>query len=50
MIGSQRDKKLHQEAEAMLKDAKQKIDYLKMQLLRLRNQKSVSDLDSNDGM
>jgi len=37
--GSSRDKKLHQEALTMLADAKRKIDYLRMQLLLLRNKK-----------
>jgi hypothetical protein len=36
---SSRDKKLHQEALTMLADAKRKIEYLRMQLLLLRNKK-----------
>jgi hypothetical protein len=39
---SSRDKKLHQEALTMLSDAKRKIEYLRMQLLLLRNKKPES--------
>lgn len=37
--GSVKDKKLHQEALSMLSDAKRKIEYIRMQQLRLKNQK-----------
>ena len=37
--GSTRDKKLLQEAQLMLSDAKRKIEYIRMQMLRVRNQK-----------
>jgi len=36
---SSRDKKLHQEAMAMLEDSKRKIEYIRMQQLLLRAKK-----------
>ena len=36
--GLKRDKKLHEDAQAMLKDAKLKIEYIKMQLNKVNNQ------------
>jgi len=40
-----KDKKLLQEAQLMLNDAKRKIEYIRMQMVRLRNQQvdNVSD-------
>ena len=38
-LGAARDKKMHQEAQAMLADAKRKIEYIRMQLLLLKNKK-----------
>ena len=35
-----RDKKMLQEAETMLRDAKRKIEYIRMQIVRLENQRS----------
>jgi len=35
-----RDKKLLQEAQSMLSDAKRKIEYIRMQIVRLENQRS----------
>jgi len=41
--GSSFDRKLNQEAQLMLEDARRKIEYIRMQQLRLRNLKSGSD-------
>ena len=38
--GGARDKKLLQEAQSMLSDAKRKIEYIRMQIVRLENQRS----------
>ncbi len=40
--GPKKDKKLCDEAQAMLKDAKLKIEYIRMQLNKLNNQEQVS--------
>lgn len=50
--GAFKDKKLHQEALLMLSDAKRKIEYIRMQQLRLRNQKTsvVGDAASKDSV
>ena len=46
--GSSFDRKLSQEAQLMLEDARRKIEYIRMQQLRLRNLKSGSaDSDGN---
>ena len=37
-----RDKKMLQEAQSMLSDAKRKIEYIRMQIVRLENQRSDS--------
>ena len=42
---SSRDKKLHQEAMAMLEDSKRKIEYIRMQQLLLRAKKPGSHSD-----
>lgn len=47
--GSSREKKLHQEALSMLEDAKRKISFIRMQLLKARNQKSGAGQDDGDG-
>jgi len=38
--GAVRDKKMLQEAQSMLGDAKRKIEYIRMQIARLENQRS----------
>ena len=38
--GAARDKKMLQEAQSMLSDAKRKIEYIRMQIVRLENQRS----------
>jgi len=38
--GGVRDKKMLQEAQSMLSDAKRKIEYIRMQIVRLENQRS----------
>ena len=38
--GQNYDKRLHQEALMMIEDARRKIEYIRMQQLRLRNLKS----------
>jgi len=38
--GAARDKKMLQEATSMLSDAKRKIEYIRMQIARLENQRS----------
>jgi Hr1 repeat len=43
--GPSHERKLHQEAQLMLEDARRKIEYIRMQQLRLRNLKS----DNTDG-
>jgi len=41
-----RDKKMLQEAQTMLSDAKRKIEYIRTQIARLENQRSdTADLD-----
>jgi len=46
--GSSGDKKLLADAQTMLADSRRKIDYIRMQQLRLRNMKSgVPDEDRN---
>jgi len=46
--GSSVDKKKLADAQAMLTDSKRKIDYIRMQQLRLRNMKSgVPEADRN---
>ena len=46
--GGSGDKKLLTDARTMLADSKRKIDYIRMQQLRLRNMKSgVPDEDRN---
>ena len=38
--GAVRDKKMLQEAQSMLSDAKRKIEYIRMQIVRLENQRA----------
>ena len=38
--GAARDKKMLQEAQSMLSDAKRKIEYIRMQIVRLENQRA----------
>jgi len=46
--GSSGDKKQLADAQTMLADSRRKIDYIRMQQLRLRNMKSgVPDTDRN---
>ena len=46
--GSSGDKKMLTDAQTMLADSRRKIDYIRMQQLRLRNMKSgVPDEDRN---
>ena len=45
--GSKKDRKMYQEALNMQGDAKQKIEYLRMQQVRLRNQLQNSAGASN---
>lgn len=45
--GLSKDKKLLVEAQTMLTDAKRKIEYIRMQILRTRNQKTENSSDGD---
>ena len=47
--GSGKDKKLLAEAQQMLSDAKRKMEYIRMQILKLSSQKSTEVGDTNHG-
>lgn len=47
--GLSKDKKLLVEAQTMLTDAKRKIEYIRMQILRTRNQKTENSSDGDGG-
>lgn len=47
--GLSKDKKLLVEAQAMLADARRKIEYIRMQILRMHNQRTENGSDRAEG-
>ena len=48
MYSAMKDKKMCAESQQMLSDAKHKVEYIRMQLLRLEQQKETTSLNNSE--